>query len=441
MKQITKILTAITIAFTLLSCSETKKNKSLAMVDTNDENSFVFKVQSLNNNDYPDNPDIGYMATDYKFNYFKKGKINKENGKYSFDFYSSGDNPDFIVFKNIDLMEFIPSIPDNLKEDEYLSYIAVVNQEWNRNQVRFSKNQFQSSDKNIVRVDIARNCLNSYLWEIIAYKNENGKQLPFSHGWFDFPRPLYKKLFKERNGVDFELYKKPLENWVDCENKKINKSYIAKTLDTIAISFEDKGDTMYPIAGARKKKFKEIIYPKTFKTIRDLQSDKTKFATFTPPGFYNKADPRKTELGRIRNLKDITLSEVMSSQVKDTLNEITFTFIDSDHKRVTKLVLGGLDLSALPTLPEEKANEGWKNSMGFSNHPFYESYEQHLSWESNKNPYYSYLTDDKDNWLDSHKVGIDGPVMYWDKENPKKLHVWLLSFERHAFVGHYILEI
>ena len=52
---------------------------------------------------------------------------------------------------------------------------------------------------------------------------------------------------------------------------------------------------MYPLAGAREKKFKEIIYPQSFKNMRDLQTDSALFATFTPPGFYNKKDPRATD--------------------------------------------------------------------------------------------------------------------------------------------------
>ena len=79
--------------------------------------------------------------------------------------------------------------------------------------------------------------------------------------------------------------------------------------------------------------------------------------------------------------------------------------------------------------------------MGFSNHTFYEGYADHLAWHSNANPYYAYLADENGNWLDSHQVGIDGPVMYWDVDRPQVLHIWLLSFERHAFVGHYTVEV
>jgi len=43
--------------------------------------------------------------------------------------------------------------------------------------------------------------------------------------------------------------------------------------------------------------------------------------------------------------------------------------------------------------------------------------------------------------LDSHYVGIDGPLLHWDKNDPTKLHVWVLSFERHALIAHYVLDL
>jgi len=46
--------------------------------------------------------------------------------------------------------------------------------------------------------------------------------------------------------------------------------------------------------------------------------------------------------------------------------------------------------------------------------------------------------DDEGKWLDSHEIGIDGPLLHLS-EDGETLHVWLLSFERHALVGHYSL--
>ena len=51
------------------------------------------------------------------------------------------------------------------------------------------------------------------------------------------------------------------------------------------------------------------------------------------------------------------------------------------------------------------------------------------------------LLDENGKWLDSHTIGIDGPLLHLDENDPTLLHVWLLSFERHALVGHYTIQL
>jgi hypothetical protein len=134
------------------------------------------------------------------------------------------------------------------------------------------------------------------------------------------------------------------------------------------------------------------------------------------------------------------VSKIVSTAKADTLSEIELIFSDKDKKRKTKLVFGGLNLKQLPRLNENETNEGYMTSMGFGNHPFYESYAQHQTLKCISNPYYGFLTNEKDEWLDSHKIGIDGPMLYIDAANEDVLHLWLLSFERHALVGHYKIQ-
>ncbi|MGB1032644.1 MAG: hypothetical protein ACPGWM_08515, partial [Flavobacteriales bacterium] len=184
----------------------------------------------------------------------------------------------------------------------------------------------------------------------------------------------------------------------------------------------------------------EIIYPAEFSNMRELQTDSSLFATFSQPGFYNCADPRTTELGRFFHLENV---EVLQTQIDDVHKhlELVFHFEDESKRRKTQLNLGGLNLEDIPTLTVEEANKGWKNSMGFGNHTFYESYEEHVHIHPDNNPYFAALFDEELKWLDSHQIGIDGPVLHLDAENPNLLHVWLLSFERHAFIGHYTVNL
>ena len=401
-----------------------------------------FKVQNLSDAEYPDNPDIGFVSKNYDHEFLNSGEIVElENDNYEFSFFSKNDEEAKIVLPSIPIMEFMPSIPAHLASDSYMAYLSVVNQEWNRNQVRLVPGEFVSTDKRIVRVDLARNCLNSYLWELIIYTKENDKEVPLGHAWFNFPPKLYKELFQKRNGVSFNKYKNSLLKYQVGESKEVKRELLRKVIDSVPLAFADLSDTMYPLEGARLKKFKEVITPKTFATMRDLQVDETTLATFLPPGKYSKSDPRKTELGRLQRLEKVQLFSTTNKNNKDQTHELYLNFSDAQGKRKTKLVFGGLNLDELPKLNALEAHKGWKNSMGFSNHTFYETLGEHQSCSSLTNPYYGYLTDEKNHWLDSHEIGIDGPILYWDANVPNRLHLWLLSFERHALVGHYTIDL
>jgi hypothetical protein len=38
-------------------------------------------------------------------------------------------------------------------------------------------------------------------------------------------------------------------------------------------------------------------------------------------------------------------------------------------------------------------------------------------------------------------VAIDGVVMHRDETNPVLLHAYLLSYERHTLIGHYVISM
>lgn len=48
---------------------------------------------------------------------------------------------------------------------------------------------------------------------------------------------------------------------------------------------------------------------------------------------------------------------------------------------------------------------------------------------------------DRNNGAVRHAVGIDGPLLHFSDPDRRTLHVWLLSFERHALVGHVVIEL
>ncbi len=404
---------------------------------------YTTPIKMLSDKEYPDDPDVILRSKAYG-NYAYKEVVLTQKDSTDFSIVLLPDNPqtDTIVFPSLALLDFIPTVPSFIRGDAYLSFISLVNLEWNRQQVKFDGEKdyyvVQGESKaDFSRIDIARNCLNTGLWEIIAYSNKTGSDKVVYHGWFDFPILLFERLFNVQNPMKFNDYKDFLVDWKDPESKVVDLSHLREMLTERSVGFTSKNAMLYPLKGERKKKFKNIIHPKNPKSINDFLTDSTRFATFTPPGFYNTADPRKTELGRFKHLKLITLRDVVSFS-GDTLSEFEFEFL-RDNGEVTRMLIGDLDLSEIPVLSDSMLHKGFQMPMGIGNHSFYEAYDYAVQHHSIDNPYYGLLLSEDGYWIDSHAIGIDGPLFYFDHQG--QLHFLILSFERHAFVGHYVLEV
>ena len=48
--------------------------------------------------------------------------------------------------------------------------------------------------------------------------------------------------------------------------------------------------------------------------------------------------------------------------------------------------------------------------------------------------------DEDGHWLNHHELAVDGSVLHRDADDPTVLHVYLLSYERHALIGHFRIE-
>jgi len=440
------------LALLLAGCSGSQSGEKTADNQEKDQVDSIYQVhiKEFSKEEYPDNPSRGYRSKD--FGKYPHDSIRfTRTGEWTFNIQLLPKNDDRakVTLQEVNLKRFIPYAPTWVRDDEYLTYITLINQEWNRQQVHFLQSEMFDFSvdgfkaQNTTRVDIARNCLNEGLWEAYLFQKENGKEKSYYHGWFDFPDKLYTDLFEKKNdGLDYEKYEKPLEKWVEPPYKKVDLGQLRKPIEDKQVDFETYNDQLYPVVGGRKKKHQNVVYPKEFETINDFLTDSAKFATFKKPGYYATSDPRHTELGRLYDLKKVTWRKTLPATTKeDTTFELSFKY---DHRRkdtVTRLIFGGLKAEDIPKLPVDKHHKGWKNSMGIANHTFYRSYSETLDISSENNPYLGMLTTENYQWLDSHKIGIDGPVMHWDGDDPNLLHVWLLSFERHAMVGHYTIQL
>ena len=433
-------LSNFAVAVLLLSCGNTsiKEHEQENKTD-NSTDKWIIPLDELSDEDYKHNPDISIRhSKSHQIEYSDLNLQRNKDNTFTFTFVPNQSN-DTIQLTSIELMEWIPTICNTVKDDNYLAEIAVVNQEWNRHQVKFTERKFTVSGANkngIKRVDLARNCLNAYLWEVITYAEEDSILKPYYHGWFDFPKDLYAELFEERNNIPYDTYKEPLEEWEDPKNNEIKFDKLREVITEKEVEFQNLNYENYPLVGERKKKYINIVYPKNTTKMDDFLTDSTLFATFSPPGFYDPNDPRKTQLSLLKYP-----NKIIHRTLENDLFELEINYLNTDSTKTTKLFISGLNKNEIPTLSPKNVNDGWKNSMGFGNHTFYETYEHCLENGSVDSKYFALLTDEQNHWLDSHFVGIDGPLLHWDDKEEGVLHLWILAFERHAFVGHYKIKI
>jgi hypothetical protein len=403
---------------------------------------YAVPLTQLSDVEYPDDPYLELRHPLYnKYNFHTITLAAKNDSLFDITL-SSEEHADKITLASIWLKEFLPMVCHKARANDYHTYLGIINQEWNRNQVSFDQSEFQITGVNsnhIKRVDIAQNCLSAGLWEIILFSEHENNLIPIHHSWFNFPEELYLQLFEKYNALPYEKYNPALENWVTPESKVIHLEQLRSVLTEKEAVWSNHNNKDYPLTGERKRKYKNILFPKNTTTIQHFLTDSTRFATFGPPGIYNTKAPRKTQLSRLANPQKIMWRHLHSIG-KDTLIEIEISYQNNTPEKNTKLIISGIRLSELPTLDITAVDKGWQNSMGFGNHPFYETYKHTQSHPVETSPYFSVLTDEDYKWLDSHEVGIDGSLLHWDKDKIGLLHIWVLSFERHCFVGHYTLQ-
>lgn len=404
-------------------------------------------LKEFDDSNYPDNPDKSIRShLDGSFSH-SQVVISEDAEGYSMHFLPASPNSDTLVLTNLDLGVWTPFIPQQVRNDSFFQKVAIQNSEFNRQQVTLDQGQFsflgQGIEKNSIhRVDLARNCLNGGLWELIAYSEENGSMKPAYHCWFDFPENLYARLFEARNRLAFQEYRHYLYNWVDLPSEKLNLDLLRKVEQSTTIPFESKNDEMYLMVGERKKKAVNIVYPISYTRIQDFLTDSATFSTFSPPGLYERKTPKHTQLGKLAKLENVDWRNTKSTcEGNPECFEIELKFQRIDTNQITKLTIGGLILKDLPQLNVEMAHNGFQMPMGVSNHSFYEKYSFARQHPQEENPFFALLMDENDHFLDSHNIGIDGPLLHLDAEDASKLHIWLLSFERHSLVGHYIVNL
>jgi hypothetical protein len=397
---------------------------------------------------YPDNPE----KTSPVFGTYSHRQVIVEQldgTRFRFLLEPASPKSAAIELTDVDLAHVVAAVPPWVKADLGLTKIGLIDREWNRQQVRFSRNSphvhvREGGDgfeqRALTRVDLARNCLNAGLWELLLFTTEDDEERVYEHLWFTFPLGLYKQVFERVNDLSYWSYWWRLEHWIDPSGTPIRLDRLRTVEREWPIQAMARWDEPVAVQGEQVRKRKNILTP-VAKTYRDWYREPVQFTSFIPPGRYSRAHPRETHLHYLAELTDAILRQVKLIGGSESLFEVELDFRSSKTGESSRLIFGGLDWTTIPVASPERYDHGWQVPLGIGNPSFFESYEQIVTSPPIQRRFYGFHLDAQNRWLDHHAIGVDGPLFHWDADDPSLLHLYLLSYERHALLNHIILIV
>lgn len=405
-------------------------------------------LRTFSEEEYPENPD--HTSSGYGQYPHRVLVIQQLGGtRFRFVLRPAAPHAATIELVEVDLAHLVAAVPPWLTQDADLTRVGLIDREWNRQQVRFGRESpvvHVSADgdgievRSLSRVDLARNCLNAGLWEILLFTQEEGEERIYEHLWFTFPLGLYKHLFEQVNGLSYWSYWWPLEHWADPSGTPIHLDRLRAVEQDWPIRATVHWDEAPPFHGEQRRKRANSLSGAAA-SYREWYPRPVQFASFIPPGRYSLRHPRETRLHYLSELTGAVLRLVRMPSHPQRLYEIELTFRSSQTAERTRLIIGGLDLAALPSLSPEQYERGWQIPLGIANPSFFESYDELAARPPVTRSVYGFHLDADGRWLDHHAIGVDGPLMHRDADEPFLLHVYLLSYERHALLNHVTLVL
>jgi hypothetical protein len=264
----------------------------------------------------------------------------------------------------------------------------------------------------------------------------------YYQGWFTFPLGHYESIFEHNTGISYLRHWYKLEHWSNPAGIELNLDRLRTVLDQRTARAEFLSREPIFAYGEQRRKLHALDLHDLL-TWGDFASaaSEIRFPTFAPPGRYFVSKPWKNEHWRIAKFDGAILRDIKSPARDEHRLEIELDFTNGRTGEATRFIVSGIDPQALPQLDVSEYPAGLYMPMGIAIPPFFESYDDLEKNPPDKSPYFSVLVDGQDRWINHHDVAIDGPVLHRDKSNPDVLHLYLLSYERHSLIGHYVIAV
>ncbi|HAT7910058.1 TPA: hypothetical protein GJ769_12680 [Legionella pneumophila] len=412
------------------------------------ENDMTIKVKEYTKNEYPDNP----AALSSRYGDYSHSKLvlkNEGDSHFTLTFLPDNALSATITFKNIDAALMTPSITPWVKNNPNLTRISLTDRQWNRQQVIFDANttylEVKGGDgveKNqLVTAELAKNCLNAGLWELLLYIKENDKKKLVYQGWFTFPLGYYKTVFEDSTGLSYRNHWYYLEHWFDPKGTKVQFDALRDVKQSYPVELHCDFNEPAIAEGEQINKKKNIIANHAIHRFQDYYRGEVEFSTFLPPGIYRREKPWNNEFWRIHKPVSAELNNIRSPAIPNkSLQEIVIHYVDKDNKP-SSFYVSGFDRTQLPHLDVNDYAKGTLYLMGIGTAPLKENYISLINNPPEKTPLFSVSVNENNEWINHHKIAIDGSYLFLDKNHVNRLHLYLVSYERHAVVAHYWMEL
>lgn len=408
----------------------------------------VVSLREFSTTDYPENPaDLSALHGRYSGRQLRLTQRSETH--FDFRLESSDTNNSTIVWPNVDVSLFATGQPEWTRRHAGNQLIALTDREWNRQQVVFkpgsNRVEILGGDgwerTNLFTAEIAKNCLNAGLWELLLFTREGGGKKLYYQAWFTFPLGHYRRLVERNAGVPYRDLWHRLEHWRDPEGTIVDLAGLRRVVSEHPAAITEDRDGPVLTAGEQSRKVR-TTQVRNVRRYRDwFDGRPVTFGSFIKPGRYDNDVPHGNEYWRVREFIGGTWRRIESPAGPGPLDELELRFRDARTGGTHRFLVGGFAARDLPQLrPADNAN-GLYRPMGIAVPPFFQTIEDLEKSPPARSPYYSVLLDQADRWLNHHRIGIDGPVLHRDEAEPGTLHLYLLSYERHALVAHFTIKI
>ena len=151
-------------------------------------------IRDFSTAEYPEDPaDRSVHFSQYSGR--KLRLVQKDETHFDFLFEPTNTHTATVIFRNVDVGLMTPGEPAWTRGDPNLERIALTDRQWNRQQVRFDPHSPQVEvsggdgfeKANLDSAELAKNCLNAGLWEVLLFVRENGAEGPLLPGLVYIP--------------------------------------------------------------------------------------------------------------------------------------------------------------------------------------------------------------------------------------------------------------